>query len=145
MLMRRVNSGGYNYIGDGGVQDRWSFKVRGILPLRNLYVVAEQGIPLRAYISLRDTLRNDAHLRSEYEATKRESAELHPDDEIAYCTWKRPMIRKIFLNDGWTNEEVDMAEEQSKRDRRTLTPADFYEEHGIFRFVEDGEGAGVVE
>lgn len=132
-----MKSGGYSYIGDGGVQDRWSFKVRGVLPLRNLYIVAEKSIPLRAYISLRDRLGKDEKLREEYEVTKRESAKLHPDDEVTYCKWKRPMIRKIFLADGWTGEEVDMAEEQSKRDWPMLTPADFYEEHSVFEYVEE--------
>lgn len=69
--------GGYGFIGDGGVADRWSFKVRGITPLRNLYVVGEGGIPLRSYLSLRKVLREDADLRMEYENTKRKLAELH--------------------------------------------------------------------
>lgn len=69
--------GGYGYIGDGGVADRWSFKVRGITPLRNLYVVGEGGIPLRSYLSLRKVLREDANLRAEYENTKRQLAKSH--------------------------------------------------------------------
>ena len=121
--------GGYAYIGDGGVEDRWSFKIMGVKPVRNLYVVAEGGIPLRSYRSLRDTLRIDGDLRREYEDTKRRLARMYYDDELTYCNSKRPTIRKIFLKDGWTNEEVDEAEEHAKRDWPPPTPANFCEEY----------------
>lgn len=131
--------GGYQYIGDGGVEDRWSFKVRGVIPMRNLYVVAEGSIPLRSYISLRETLRVDAGLRQEYEEKKRELAAISYDNVLQYCTLKRPVIRKIFLRDGWTNEEVDEAEEHARRDWPPYTPADFYEEYDK-TFLEGLEG-----
>ena len=124
--------GGYHYIGDGGVEDRWSFKVSGVIPLRNLYVVAEGSIPLRAYISLRETLRVDVGLRQEYEEKKRELAALYCDNILQYCNLKRPVIRKIFLKDGWTNEEVDEAEKHAKMNWPPYTPADFYEEYDEF-------------
>ncbi|KAG8529292.1 uncharacterized protein KY384_005927 [Bacidia gigantensis] len=120
--------GGYHYIGDGGVQDRWSFKLKGVVPLRNLYVVAKGSIPLRAYISLRTVLRKDEELRQEYGATKRRLAMLYDDQVRTYCGLKRPVIRKIFLADGWTNKEVDEAEAQAKRDWPERTPADFFEQ-----------------
>ena len=121
--------GGYRYIGDGGVADRWSFKVRGVVPLRNVYVVAEGSIPLRAYRSLRERLRIDAGLRQEYDEKRRELAAAFYDNVLQYCNLKRPVIRKIFLKDGWTNGEVDEAEEHAKRDWPRPTPAHFYEEY----------------
>ncbi|KAL9099557.1 MAG: hypothetical protein Q9163_004964 [Psora crenata] len=124
-----TRQGGYQYIGDGGVEDRWSFKVNGVVPPRNLYVVAEGSIPLRAYISLRETLRIDAGLRQEYDEKKRQLAELCFDNVMQYCHLKRPVLRKIFLKGGWTNEEVDEAEKRTKRDWPAPTPADFYEEY----------------
>ncbi|KAL9131920.1 MAG: hypothetical protein Q9217_000280 [Psora testacea] len=124
--------GGYRYIGDGGVEDRWSFKVQGVVPLRNLYVVAQGSIPLRAYISLRETLRVDAALRQEYEQKKRQLAKMSYDNVLQYCNLKRPVIRKIFLKDGWTHEEVDKAEEHAKRDWPRPTPAEFYGKYEDF-------------
>ena len=69
--------GGYHYIGDGGVEDRLSFKVRGIRPLRNLYVAAEGSTPVRSYLSLRRVLREDVDLRKEYEDTKKRLAKMY--------------------------------------------------------------------
>ena len=126
--------GGYGYIGTGGVDDRWSFKVRGVVPVRNLYVTAYGSIPYRSYISLREVLRVDGDLRREYEETKRALARLYFNDVLTYCRYKRPCIRKIFLKDGWSNAEVDEAEEHAKRDWPKPTPADFYEEDEV---VED--------
>ena len=82
--------GGYGFIGDGGVADRWSFKVRGITPLRNLYVAGEDSIPLRSYLSLRRVLREDADLRTEYENTKRQLAKVHGE----WCPEMLPTIRE---------------------------------------------------
>ena len=123
-----TRQGGYRYIGNGGVKDRWSFKVRGVLPVRNLYVTASGSIPHRSYLSLKNILCVDADLRREYEETKRALIEKYFDDELTYCRHKRPCIRKIFLKDGWSNAEVDEAEENAKRDWPSPTPADFYEE-----------------
>lgn len=81
---------------------------------------------MRAYISLRNVLRRHEKLRREYEETKRRLAAEHPDDILRYCNAKRPTIRKIFLEDGWTNEEVDQAEAEADRDWPPYTPADFY-------------------
>ncbi len=108
--------GGYRYIGDGGVQDRWSFKLEGVTPLRSVYVVAEGSIPLRAYRSLRDTLRVDAELRDEYARVKVELVKNYYNHIMDYCKRKRPTIRKIFIKAGWTHEEVDEAERQATRE-----------------------------
>ena len=49
-------------------------------------------------------------------------------DVLTYCNKKKPVIRKIFLKDGWTMEEVIEAEEQAKRDWPPPSPADFLDE-----------------
>lgn len=49
-------------------------------------------------------------------------------DVLTYCNKKKPVIRKIFLKDGWTMEEVMEAEEQAKRDWPLRSPADFLDE-----------------
>ena len=90
-------------------------------------MTAEGSIPHRSYISLRKVLCDDEGLRREYEQTKRKLAELYCSDELTYCKFKRPCIRKIFLKDGWTAEEVDIAEAHSRRDWPAPTPADYYE------------------
>ena len=105
-------------------------------------MTAEGSIPHRSYISLRDVLSADEELRHEYEQTKRRLAELYCDDELTYCKFKRPCIRKIFLKDGWTAEEVDVAEENSRRDWPAPTPADFYERDELFQLHGEDEQVG---
>ena len=46
-------------------------------------------------------------------------------DVLTYCNKKKPVIRKIFLKDGWTLDEVIEAEEHAKRDWPPPSPADF--------------------
>ena len=72
-------------------------------------------------------LRSNEALRREYETTKHQLAKLYGDRVLIYCNNKRPVIRKIFLEDGWTEAEVDEAEAQAKRDWPEYVPSDFYE------------------
>ena len=81
-------------------------------------------------------MRRDETLRTEYEEVKKDLASTHGDNILKYCNQKRPTIRKIFLKDGWTNEEVDEAEAHAQRDWDPYTPADFYE-------AEDDQGRTV--
>ena len=69
---------------------------------------------------------------------KRLLAARYPEDILRYCNAKRPTIRKIFLEDGWTDDEVDQAEAEANRDWPPLTPADFYEAHNDV--LEEGQG-----
>ena len=105
--------GGYQWIGDGGVRGRWSFKLhRGDLPARNIYVVIKDTIIYRSYLSLRETLRKPCYgdLREGYAQVKLELAEREWVDVMEYATAKNAIIRKILLTAGWTNEQVDEKE-----------------------------------
>lgn len=68
--------GGYYYIGNGGLLERWSFNLgiredyngRPMMPLRNVYVVADGSILHRVAVAFRDCLRdeNNLDLKEEY-------------------------------------------------------------------------------
>ena len=85
-------------------------EVQGCLQLMNNAQVAEDSIPLRSYISLRRVLRRSEALRDEYMRVKVQLADQYSESAVVYCNHKRPTIRKIFLEDGWTNAEVDEGE-----------------------------------
>ena len=108
--------GGYHYIGNGGVQGRWSFKLAGKEPQRNVYVVAERSLPVRSCLSLRDTLHKNVGLRDEYGRLKIELAERDYDNVMQYSTLKNPVVRKILLEAGWSEEEIDEKEANGLKD-----------------------------
>lgn len=105
--------GGYRYIGTGGVDGRWSFKLPNILPQRNLYVVLQDSMSLRSYLDLRETLRADKVLRDEYGALKMELAKREWSDVMEYATAKNSMVRKILQKAGWTQDEIDEKERRA--------------------------------
>lgn len=105
--------GGYRYIGTGGVDGRWSFKLHNILPQRNLYVVLQESMSLRSYLDLRETLRVDKALRDEYGALKMELAKQGWSDVMEYATAKNGMVRKILQKAGWTHDEIDEKERRA--------------------------------
>lgn len=109
---------GYYCIGNGGVNGRWSFKLNGKFPLRNVYVAPMGGIQWRSYIDLRDTLRGDGDLRDRYSQVKAELVKEKFEDVLEYSYLKRPMIREIFKKAGWTDREIDFQESQSKTSHR---------------------------
>ena len=105
--------GGYRYIGTGGVEGRWSFKLYNVLPERNLYVVLKDSMVCRSYLDLRDTLRVDAALRDEYGDLKMKLAQQEWDDVMEYATAKNGMVRKILEKAGWNPEQIDEKERRA--------------------------------
>ena len=111
-----MRQGGYHYIGDGGVQGRWSFKLYGDIYIpRNVYVMPEDdGLVLRSYRDLKAVLMVDAELREEYGRVKCALAESGEyGDIMQYAAKKRPTIRKILKKAGWTDGMVDEQESKS--------------------------------
>lgn len=108
--------GGYHYNGNGGVQGRWSFKLWEKEPLRHVYVVAEDSMPARNCLALRDTLRRHPGLREEYGALKIKLARDEYDNVMQYSTLKNPIVRKILREAGWSEQEIDEKESQSVKD-----------------------------
>ncbi len=111
---------GYHYIGSGGVNGRWSFKLYGAIePARNVYVMPEDdGLVLRSYRALKETLMGDETLRQEYGQLKFElaAAGVEYGTIMQYAAQKRPTIRKILKAAGWTDAMVDEQEAMSVTD-----------------------------
>ena len=114
-----TRQGGYHYIGSGGVQGRWSFKLYGDVEIpRNVYVMPEDdGLVLRSYRELKAVLMADAELREEYGRVKWELSDSGEFDNIMqYAAKKRPTIRKILKRAGWSDGMVDEQESKSVTD-----------------------------
>lgn len=135
-LAHGEKQGGYHHIGTGGVDGRWSFKLRPADPHlypnrveRNVYVAPEGGMVHRNYIALRDTLRVDGDLRDEYAEVKVKAAGMREgegegqegtvvvyDNVMQYAHRKNGVVRRILKKAGWTDEEVDEKEAMAVRD-----------------------------
>ena len=102
--------GDYQYKGDGGVGGRWSFKLVGVEPFRNISVVAQGSLVSRANLAVRDTLRNNPQLREKYGAVKKELAKRTYYHVNAYSQNKNGIIREILRAAGWTDAEIDEKE-----------------------------------
>ena len=110
--------GGYHFIGSGGVNGRWSFKLYGsVEPVRNVYVMPQDdSLVLRSYRALKEVLMTDADLREEYGRIKMELAESQYGTIMQYAAKKRPIIRRILKKAGWTDKMVDEQEAMSVTD-----------------------------
>ena len=111
-----TRQGGYHYIGDGGVQGRWSFKLYGVEPARNVYFVAEGSLPLKSCLALRNTLRVNMDLREEYAALKLDLVLREYDNIMQYAALKNPVINKILREAGWSEGDIDEKEGQCVKD-----------------------------
>lgn len=105
-----LRHGGYQFIGDGGVKGRWSFKLYGIEPARTIYLVNRDSMLLKSWRDLRDTLRVNSALRDEYGRTKLALAEMEYHDIMEYSSRKDKIVRKILETAGWSKERVDEKE-----------------------------------
>lgn len=110
-LVWGTRPGGYRHVGNGGVKNRPSFKMRREdLVARSVYLVEQGSLVYRSYIDLRNILLKDEHreLRDEYGRVKMALAASKqtwlPQE---YSKGKNEVIRKILKTAGWTDEEVD--------------------------------------
>lgn len=98
---------GYIYEGDLGLKDREAFRYEGKEHLRthHLYVCPRDSKELKRHLAFRDYLRKHPNAVKEYSKTKKEAAELYPNDIEKYCIYKSPIIEKIYKEIGLENEK----------------------------------------
>jgi GrpB-like predicted nucleotidyltransferase (UPF0157 family) len=95
---------GFTPQGELGIPLRWAFKPPARLPATNTYVIVDGCLSLRNHLRLRDVLREDAVLRDEYAAVKRQAGAQAADiDE--YGQLKSAVIQKILTAAGLTEAE----------------------------------------
>ena len=118
--------GGYYYIGDGGIRDRWSFKLGiredengvPVMPLRNVYVIPDGSIQHRSTVAFRDCLRKEENsdLKEEYGQLKWALAKRKDFVTIwDYADAKKSVVRKVLKRAGWTDEQITAKEDMRVR------------------------------
>lgn len=116
----------------GGIPGRESYKIYlpefspyyATTPERSVYLIADVPenvagrVQIRCYRTVRDVLRNPANvdLLREYDSVKLELAKQAFQDGLQYSASKDGVIRKVLLRGGWSEEEIDLKEQLTKRE-----------------------------
>ena len=111
--------GGYQYIGDGGVRGRPSFKLfRPDLPSRNIFLIEEGSILERSYMDFRRVLGDEANkdLIEECSELKERLAEREWEDVMEYAQEKNVVVSKVLRRGGWSEEMIREKEGLACRD-----------------------------
>lgn len=113
----------YVCVGDGGVKDRPSFKLRDpdILPARNVYVLLQDSLILKSHRDLVKVLSFHVPLRHRYGWVKMRLAEKEEyEDIMQYAQAKNEVIRDVLRVAGWSEEAIDAKEAMATRNWKML-------------------------
>ena len=99
---------GYRHCGDLGITGREAFYSprNSKLAAHNLYVCIQGGIALRNHVLLRNLLREDANLRTQYSELKQSLAPKYPTNIYRYCEAKSDFIIKLLKQGGMSQEDL---------------------------------------
>jgi GrpB-like predicted nucleotidyltransferase (UPF0157 family) len=95
---------GYEPLGEMGVPQRWMCRAPAGGIRTNTYVTVDGCLSLRNHLAVRDVLRTDEALRSEYSDVKQRLAR-EVDDIDEYVEKKSGIVQRILERAGFTEEE----------------------------------------
>jgi GrpB-like predicted nucleotidyltransferase (UPF0157 family) len=95
---------GYEPLGEMGVPQRWMCRAPAGGIRTNTYVTVDGCLSLRNHLAVRDVLRADEALRSEYSDVKQRLAR-EVDDIDEYVEKKSGIVQRILERAGFTEEE----------------------------------------
>jgi GrpB-like predicted nucleotidyltransferase (UPF0157 family) len=95
----RLEAIGYQARGNLGVEGREAFRWPEGEKRHHLYVSPTTSAELHAQVAFRDRLRSDPAVARAYVARKRELAERHRDDRLAYTEGKTEFIEATLSED----------------------------------------------
>ena len=95
---------GFEPRGDLGIPQRWAFWEPERLAGTNTYVVVAGSLALRNHLAVRDTLRADADLRTEYGDVKKRIAAT-ASDIYEYGAGKNATVQRILAASGLSDKE----------------------------------------
>jgi GrpB-like predicted nucleotidyltransferase (UPF0157 family) len=98
--IERLRRLGYVYQGDKGIEGREAFLCPRGAPVHHLYVVVDGSRPHSDHIRFRDHLRAHPEVAREYAALKRDLAQRHGADRIAYTDAKTAFITAALRRGG---------------------------------------------
>ena len=94
--VERLEALGYRHQGDLGIPGREAFDWPPAGPRHHVYVLAAHAEELRRHLRFRDRLRADPAAAHAYEELKRELAECHAGDRVAYGDGKSEFVERIL-------------------------------------------------
>jgi GrpB-like predicted nucleotidyltransferase (UPF0157 family) len=97
---------GFEPRGELGIPDRWAFWEPDRLAGTNTYVVVDGSLALRNHVAVRDVLRSNPDIRTEYGALKKQLG-VSSADINEYGAGKNAMVQRILLAAGLSQEERD--------------------------------------
>lgn len=109
---------GFRPLGELGIPQRWAFATPDGIGRTNTYVIVKDSLSLRNHLAVRDRLRNDPALRSEYGEVKRQVGRTAADLE-EYGRGKNAVVQSILAAAGLTDSErasIDANQIPSVRD-----------------------------
>ncbi len=96
--IQKLESIGYHYEGDLGIEGRYAFcyEVKPDLMLHHLYVCPQNSQELKRHICFRNYLRNHPEAVVKYSQVKSNAARLFPNDIDGYIRCKNAIIEEIY-------------------------------------------------
>ena len=107
-VIGKLQSLGYEHLGDLGIQGREAFKAPPSEVKHNLYLCCIDNLAFRNHIMLRDFLRSDLVARDRYAQLKRDLAKEFPDSIDSYVEGKSQFILEILSHGGMSSEQLEM-------------------------------------
>ena len=97
-VVSRLESIGYIYEGNLGIEEREAFKYsdKPHLQTHHLYVCPQDSKELFHHITFRNYLRNNPEAIKKYSAIKEKAAQLFPNDIDKYMEYKSSCIEELY-------------------------------------------------
>jgi GrpB-like predicted nucleotidyltransferase (UPF0157 family) len=95
---------GFELRGDLGIEDRHAVVDRNESIRTNTYVVVAGSLALRNHLAVRDVLRADAELRTDYGELKQQLAASINDVDL-YVAAKSPVLQRILARAGMSDDD----------------------------------------
>jgi GrpB-like predicted nucleotidyltransferase (UPF0157 family) len=117
LIVAKLETLGYEHVGDWGIADREAFKRRSnLVPYtysqyewmrHNLYVCIAGSVALRNHLALRDYLRANPEKAQQYGELKKKLAAENPYDMDSNVKYKTPFIVEILEGLGFDQGEIE--------------------------------------
>jgi GrpB-like predicted nucleotidyltransferase (UPF0157 family) len=102
---RALGTIGLMPLGEQGIPGRWAFEAPDDLPRTHTYAVEAGGLALRNHLAIRDALRHDPALRSEYAGLKRALARTSQTSD-AYLSGKSEFLLGVLEEAGLSLDDL---------------------------------------
>lgn len=109
IVINDLEENGYYHNGNQGIEDREAFKYQSSNYYRHhLYACIENALPLRNFLAVRNSLRDNQELRERYGSLKKKLACKFKYDIDSYISGKSNLLLSILKENGFTKEELEI-------------------------------------